>query len=109
MDVADVTDASFADEVLAAELPVAVDFWAPWCRPCTTVGRILEELAVELDGRLCVVKMNLDENIVVGSRYGVLSLPTVILFVAGTPRETVIGPRPKGHFERSFAPHLPLP
>jgi thioredoxin 1 len=105
--VADITDASFADEVLASELPVAVDFWAPWCRPCKTVGRILEELAVELDGRLRVVKMNLDENVAVGSRYGVLSLPTVILFAAGTPRETIVGPRPKGHFERVFAPHLP--
>lgn len=109
MEIADVTDATFAEDVLGSALPVAVDFWAPWCRPCKTVGRILEELATELDGRLRVVKMNLDENVVVGSRYGVLSLPTVILFVAGEQRETVVGPRPKGHFERAFGQHLDSP
>jgi thioredoxin 1 len=102
----DVTDATFAAEVLGAEVPVAVDFWAPWCRPCRTVGRILEELEAEQNGRLRMVKLNLDENVAVGSRYDVLSLPTVILFVGGEPRATVVGARPKGYFERVFAPFL---
>jgi thioredoxin 1 len=102
----DVTDASFAADVLEADRPVAVDFWAPWCRPCRTVGRILEELEAEQDGRVRVVKLNLDENVAVGSRYDVLSLPTVILFVGGEPKATVVGARPKAHFERVFAPFL---
>ena len=102
----DVTDSTFADEVLRADGPVAVDFWAPWCRPCRTVGRILEELEAEQGGRLRLVKLNLDENIAVGARYDVLSLPTVILFVGGEPRATVVGARPKGHFERVFTPFL---
>jgi thioredoxin len=102
----DVTDETFAAEVLQSKLPVAVDFWAPWCRPCKTVGRILEELATDYPAQLRVAKVNLDENIATGARYDVLSLPTVILFVGGEPRETVVGPRPRGHFERTFAPYI---
>ena len=100
------TDASFAADVLEADVPVIVDFWAPWCRPCKTVGRVLDELVSEWPDRVRLAKLNVDENIAVSSRYGVLSLPTVILFVAGEPCETVIGPRPKKHFERVFEPYL---
>ena len=102
----DVTDVSFTVDVLEADLPVIVDFWAPWCRPCKTVGRVLDELVAEQPDRVRLAKLNVDENLAVSSRYGVLSLPTVILFVGGKPRETVIGPRPKRHFERIFEPHL---
>ncbi|MEP6892517.1 MAG: thioredoxin [Gaiellaceae bacterium] len=102
----DVTDATFATDVLSSELPVIVDFWAPWCRPCKTVGRVLDELVSEQPDRVLLAKVNVDENLAVSSRYSVLSLPTVILFVGGEPRETVVGPRPRQHFERVFEPHL---
>lgn len=101
-----VTDATFEAEVLAAELPVVVDFWAPWCGPCRAIEPHLEALGAESSGRLELVKLNLDENLAVASRYGVLSLPTVILFVGGEPRETVVGARSRAHYERVFTPYL---
>ena len=96
----EVTDATFADEVLAAERPIVVDFWAPWCGPCKAIEPALEELPLD------VVKLDIDANPATASRYGVLSLPTVILFAAGEPRETVRGARPKKHFEKAFAAYM---
>jgi thioredoxin 1 len=98
------TDASFADDVLAATGPMIVDFWAPWCRPCKALEPILEALAAEYG--LGLVGLNIDEHLGVPSRYGVLSLPTVILFEGGEPRAPVIGARPRSHFERAWAPWL---
>jgi thioredoxin 1 len=101
--VRDVDDASFHAEVLEATRPVVVDFWAPWCGPCRAVTPILEQLAAEHDGRLEFVKLNVDESPVAASRYEVFSIPSVILFEGGEARETVIGARPRSHFERAFA------
>jgi thioredoxin 1 len=102
----DVTDASFEPEVLRSDGPVVVDFWAPWCRPCKALEPVLEELVARSDGRVALVRVNVDDNPLVSSRYGVLSLPTTILFAAGEPRETVLGARPREHFERVFAAWL---
>ena len=84
-----------------------VDFWAPWCRPCRAIEPLLSGIAHERhQARLKLVRMNLDENLGVPSRYGVLSLPTVILFVDGEPRETLVGPQSRGRYERTFAAYL---
>jgi thioredoxin 1 len=96
----EITDATFAEEVLSAPSPVVVDFWAPWCGPCKAIEPLLDELPLE------VVKLDVDESPVTAARYGVLSLPTVILFADGEPRATVHGARPKKHFEKVFSDYL---
>jgi thioredoxin 1 len=100
-----VTDETFDTEVLAAARPVVVDFWAPWCGPCKAIEPALDELADETD-KVDFVKLDIDENPRVADRYGVLSLPTVILFAGGEPRETVYGARPKKHFHKTFSPYF---
>ena len=98
----DVSDATFADEVLASPIPVVVDFWAPWCRPCDAIEPHLRALAAEWEGRARFVKVNVDENLATSGRYGVLSLPTVILFAEGEPKATVLGAQPRSRFERDL-------
>jgi len=101
----DVTDASFAEDVLGAGRAVVVDFWAPWCGPCKAVTSALEQLAAETDS-VEFVKLNIDESPVTASRYDVLSIPTVILFDEGEPKETIIGTRPAGYFREKLAARL---
>ena len=101
----DVTDASFRKDVLEADRPVVVDFWAPWCGPCMNVTRVLEELAGETD-RVDFVMFDIDDNPATAAKYDVFSIPTVILFAEGLPAETVIGARPAAHFRRTFERYL---
>jgi thioredoxin len=102
----EVTDATFDAEVVRAARPVIVDFWAPWCKPCTAVTAILEQLGEEHAGRIEVVGLDVDTNPEAASRHGVLALPTAILFEGGEARVEVLGARPRHHFERVFAPWL---
>ena len=102
MSVIEVTDATFEDEVLRAVKPVVVDFWAPWCGPCRAVAPIFEQLAAEQD-RVVFVKLNIDESPAYAARYGVLSIPTAILFENGEQRETVVGARRRSHYEKAWA------
>jgi len=101
--VREVTDASFQREVLESDAPVVVDFWAPWCGPCHAVEPVLNDLEREHEGKVEFVKLNIDENVETASRYGVLSIPTVILFDGGEPRETVVGARPRSYYEQALA------
>ena len=100
----EITDATFGAEVLRADGPVVVDFWAPWCKPCEAIEPILEALAAEHGLKL--LRLDIDEHLGTPSRYGVLSLPTVILFEGGEARATVVGARPRSHFERAWAAWL---
>jgi thioredoxin 1 len=102
MALSEVTDATFEQEVIQADQPVVVDFWAPWCGPCRVVNPIIEDLASQHGERVKFLKLNVDDNPGTSTRYNVLSIPTVILFEGGEPQEAVIGARPKGYYESAW-------
>ena len=104
-DLANVTDTNFQAEVIESEQPVLVDFWAPWCGPCRVVAPVLEEIAAERDD-LRVVKLNVDENQQTAAQFGVLSIPTMILFKNGQAAKTIIGAYPKKKLEAELEPVL---
>jgi thioredoxin 1 len=101
--VLELSDATFEREVLQAENPVVVDFWAPWCGPCRAVEPVLQQLEEAHRGRVTFARLDIDQNLQTASRYDVLSIPTVILFEGGEPRETVVGARPRSHYEQAWA------
>ena len=94
------TDKTFGEEVLSHRGPVLVDCWAPWCSPCRMVGPVLDELASEYAGRVKIAKLNVDENPVTASEYGIQSIPTLLLFKNGNQVNRLVGALPKGEIER---------
>ena len=100
-DVQQVSDESFDLEVLKSDLPVLIDFWAPWCGPCRAIAPVVEELATEYAGRLKVVKMNVDDNPQTPSRYGVRGIPNLIVFKRGEVKEQIIGAVPKAQLVKA--------
>ena len=90
------SDSTFDQDVLKSDVPVLVDFWAPWCGPCRMVAPVVEDLAEEYDGRVKFVKLNTDENPMVASRYGIRSIPTLLVFKGGQQVGQIVGFRPKG-------------
>jgi thioredoxin len=104
--VAEVTDSNFQAEVIESEVPVLVDFWAPWCGPCRMVAPVVEEIAQERGDQLKVVKLNIDENQDTAVQYNVLSIPTLILFRNGEVAKTVVGAYPKRKLEAELEPVL---
>ncbi len=97
-----VDDSSFDQIVLKAEKPVLVDLWATWCRPCLMVAPILEELAEEYSGKVSFVKVDVDQNPKTAAKYGIMSIPTLLIFKNGEPVSQIVGLRPKGELKRSL-------
>ena len=101
-----VTDVNFEDEVINADLPVLVDFWAEWCGPCKMIAPVLEEIASELDGKLTIGKLDVDENQSTAMAFGVMSIPTLMLFKNGQQVETIVGFQQKPQLMSKIQAHL---
>lgn len=97
-----ITDQNFQEEVLASQTPVLVDFWAEWCMPCRIVGPIVEELATEYSGKLKVGKLDVDSNGQTAQSFGVMSIPTVMLFKNGEPIKVMVGAQSKDNYKREI-------
>jgi thioredoxin 1 len=105
-EISHVTDGTFEEEVINSQIPVLVDFWAVWCMPCQMVVPALEEIAKNLGGKLKVVKMNVDDNREVPAKYGIMSIPSLLLFKGGELKETIIGSVPKKQIVETVSKYL---
>ena len=97
-----VNDGNFDEIVLQSKTPVLVDFWAPWCGPCRMVAPVVEELADDYEGKITVAKLNVDENPKTASQYGIMSIPTLLIFKDGAPASNIIGFRPKAELQKNI-------
>ena len=97
-----VDDATFDQQVLKSKTPVLVDFWAPWCRPCIMTAPVLEELASEYAGRLTFAKLDVDQNAKTAAKYGIMSIPNLIIFKDGKPVSQIVGYKPKAELKQAL-------
>lgn len=105
-EISAVTDDTFEEEVLKSGIPVLVDFWAGWCAPCLMVAPAVESLGQNFQGKLKVVKLDVDKNNKTAAAYGIMSIPTLLLFKNGEVKETIIGAQPKENIENVIKSHL---
>ena len=105
--ISTLTDSTFDEMIGSSSTPVVVDFWAEWCGPCKQIAPILEEIATEQVGALSVAKLNVDENPEIARRFGVMSIPTMIVFSDGTESARIVGAKPKGALMADLQPFLP--
>ncbi len=101
-----ITDNNFGDEVIKSNIPVLIDFWAAWCGPCRMIAPIVEELASEYEGKLKVGKLDVDENQETSIKFGVRSIPTLLIFKDGKLKDTIIGAMPKANILQRLNPYL---
>ncbi len=104
--ITNLTTDTFKATITAATTPVLVDFWAPWCGPCKAIAPILEELATELDGKLKVTKVNIDENDAIAVEYGIRAIPTMLLFKGGQVAEQIVGMMSKAALKAKVSAHI---
>ena len=104
--VIEINDANFESVVLKSEIPVLVDFWAPWCGPCKLLGPTLEEISLENEGKLSIVKINIDENQEMAAKYGIKSIPTMLIFNKGDLKNQLVGSMPKKNIEDVLSQEL---
>ncbi len=104
--ITNLTTDTFKAAIASATTPVLVDFWAPWCGPCKAIAPTLEELATELDGKLKITKVNIDENDAVAVEYGIRAIPTMLLFKGGQVAEQIVGMMPKAALKAKLAAHI---
>ena len=105
-DILDISDDTFEEEVLKSELPVLVDFWAVWCAPCKMIVPTLEHLAQNYKEKLKVFKMNIDENMKISAKFGIRSIPTLLLFKGGELKETIVGAVPQNKIIDVISKHI---
>lgn len=104
--ITNLSSESFKSTITSSATPVLVDFWAPWCGPCKAIAPVLEELATELDGKLKICKVNMDENDAISAEYGIRAIPTMLLFKGGQLVDQVVGMMPKAALKSKLAAHV---